>query len=215
MELPKSLSTKENTQLKEILARVKTYYQDAESGHDWLHINRVWNNALQIVKSEKANAFVVCLGVLFHDIADPKFYDGDTEIAPKLTRDILEEFEVAEEHIQQVLDIVVFSSFSASKTAEKLPDFIEFKIVQDADRLDAIGAIGIARTFNYGGYKNSPLYLPGDDSYNNSTIQHFYDKLFLLKDLMNTNAAKEIASKRHEYMLAFVKQFKAEWEGKA
>lgn len=215
MKLPNSLSSLENTLLKEILARVKNYYQNTESGHDWLHIHRVWNNALQLLDRLEANAFIVCLGVLFHDIADPKFHDGNTEIAPKLTRAILEEFEITEEHIQQVLDIVIFSSFSASKTEDKLPNFIEFQIVQDADRLDAIGAIGIARTFNYGGYKNSPLYLPGDDTYNNSTVQHFYDKLFLLKDLINTKPAKEIALKRHEYMIAFVEQFKSEWEGKA
>ena len=217
MEFPKRLTKNEKQKLQTTISFVKESLSQAESGHDWWHILRVWNNAMHLCKKRQCNVFLVGLGVLLHDIADPKFYDGDTEVGPERTKDFLQKLEVSDSIIKQVIDIVRFSSFSASKAGLPQPDFIEFQIVQDADRLDAIGAIGIARTFNYGGYKNNPLYLPElpDSEGNSSTIQHFHDKLFHLKKLMNTSEAKAIAEERHKYMEEFTTRFLLEWEGKA
>ena len=215
MEFPKDLSTHEIELLEHTAAFVKNHLKQAESGHDWWHILRVWNNAMHIAEKKNCNKFLVGLGVLLHDIADPKFHNGNTEIGPKTTESFLRKLDISEDVIEKTVAIVQFSSFSAEQKGMKQPRFIEFQIVQDADRLDAIGAIGIARTFNYGGYKNNPLYLPEtpDNQENNSTIQHFYDKLFLLKDLMNTPEAKAIAEERHNYMQGFVDRFMWEWNG--
>lgn len=218
MEFPKNISPSEKEKLQAAVVFVKQSLIDAEAGHDWLHIERVWNNAMQLLEEDpNCDVFLIGLGVLFHDIADPKFHQGDTEIGPKITQEFLERIDSPKATIQKVLDIVRFSSFSASNKGLTQPDFIEFKIVQDADRLDALGAIGIARTFNYGGYKNNPLYLPNlnKEEVDNSSLQHFHDKLFKLKDLMNTSRAKDIAQRRHEYMLEFTKQFLAEWNAEA
>lgn len=217
MEFPKRLTQNEKQKLQTTISFVKERLAQAESGHDWWHILRVWNNAMQLCKKRDCNVFLIGLGVLLHDIADPKFYDGNTEIGPERTKAFLQKLDVSDSIIKQVVDIVRFSSFSASKSGLPQPDFIEFQIVQDADRLDAMGAIGIARTFNYGGYKNNPLYLPELQEFqeDTSTIQHFYDKLFHLKELMNTPEAKAIAEERHKYMEDFVNRFLLEWEGKA
>ena|SRR5690554_357933 len=217
MEFPKRLTQNEKQKLQSTISFVKESLAHAESGHDWWHILRVWNNAMHLCEKRDCHVFLVGLGVLLHDIADPKFYDGDTEVGPERTKVFLQKIEVPDLIIKKVVDIVRFSSFSASKSGLPQPDFIEFKIVQDADRLDALGAIGIARTFNYGGFKNNPLYLPElqDSKENTSTIQHFYDKLFHLKELMNTPEAKAIAEERHKYMEDFVNRFLLEWEGKA
>lgn len=217
MVFPKGLNSSEKDKLELAIAFVKESLAQAESGHDWWHIVRVWNNAMHLCEKRECNIFLIGLGVLLHDIADPKFYEGDTEVGPKTAEIFLKKIGVSDSTIKQVVDIVRFSSFSASKAGLPQPDFIEFKVVQDADRLDALGAIGIARTFNYGGYKNNPLYLPelSDSEENTSTIQHFYDKLFHLKELMNTPEAKAIAEERHKYMEDFVNRFLLEWEGKA
>lgn|SRR5699024_5244694 len=217
MEFPNGLSHTEKQKLQRTISFVKDSLSESESGHDWWHILRVWNNAMHLCKNIECNKFLVGLGVLLHDIADPKFYNGDTEIGPERTKDFLQEIEAPNSIIKNVVDIVRFSSFSASKSGLPQPDFIEFQIVQDADRLDAMGAIGIARTFNYGGYKNNPLYLPElqEDQINTSTLQHFHDKLFHLKELMNTPEAKAIAEERHKYMKEFTSRFMLEWEGKA
>lgn len=217
MEFPNGLSQTEKQKLESTISFVKESLTHAESGHDWWHIVRVWNNAMQLCKKRDCNVFLIGLGVLLHDIADPKFYDGNTEIGPERTKAFLQKLDVSDSIIKQVVDIVRFSSFSASKSGLPQSDFIEFQIVQDADRLDAMGAIGIARTFNYGGYKNNPLYLPELQEFqeDTSTIQHFYDKLFHLKELMNTPEAKAIAEERHKYMEDFVNRFLLEWEGKA
>lgn len=217
MVFPKGLNSSEKDKLELAIAFVKESLAQAESGHDWWHIVRVWNNAMHLCEKRECNIFLIGLGVLLHDIADPKFYDGDTEVGPETAEIFLKKIGVSDSTIKQVVDIVRFSSFSASKAGLPQPDFIEFKIVQDADRLDALGAIGIARTFNYGGYKNNALYLPEleESQVDNSSLQHFYDKLFKLKELMHTPEAKAIAEERHKYMQGFVKQFLLEWNGKA
>lgn len=202
---------------------VKEQLQNAEGGHDWFHIERVYKNSLLIAESEECNLEIVKLGALLHDIADSKFHDGDETIGPKVAREFLEKEKVAEETILHVLNIIENISFKGGNLDEKFSSK-ELDIVQDADRLDAIGAIGIARTFNYGGFKNRPIYNPNvapklnmsKEEYKNSeapTLNHFYEKLLLLKDKMNTDSGKKIAKERHEFMMKFLSQFYAEWDG--
>ena len=202
---------------------VKQTLADAEGGHDWFHIERVYKNALLIAKSESCDTLVVQLGALLHDIADSKFHGGDETIGPRMARNFLESQHVAEEVIVHVVQIIENISFKGGKTKRSFSS-IELDIVQDADRLDAIGAIGIARAFNYGGFKNRALYNPEvapnlkmtKEEYKNSqapTINHFYEKLLLLADKMNTKTGAAIAIKRHRYMENFLSQFYAEWEG--
>ena len=203
---------------------VKETLQDAEGGHDWFHIERVYNNALAISENESVDRFTVALGALLHDIADAKFYDGDESIGPKKARIFLESQLVPESIIIQIEYIITNISFKNSfrKTPQN-PAFQskELRVIQDADRLDAMGAIGIARAFNYGGFKNRELYNPTiapnlnqtKEEYKKSkapTINHFYEKLLLLKDMMNTETGKKMALKRHNYMLAFLAQFEKE-----
>ena len=203
---------------------VKTTLAQAEGGHDWFHIERVYKNALLIAESEKCDLEIVQLGALLHDIADSKFHDGDETIGPRTARTFLETEKVEPTIIDHVIAIIENISFKGGKVERQFSS-IELDIVQDADRLDAIGAIGIARTFNYGGFKNRALYNPEiapnlsmtKDEYKNNeapTINHFYEKLLLLKDKMNTETGKKIAQDRHRYMEDFLKQFYAEWEGK-
>ena len=202
---------------------VKAKLENAEGGHDWFHIERVYKNALLIADGEVCDSTVVKLAALLHDIADSKFHSGDETIGPKLAREFLESENVDEATIQHVINIIENISFKGGNT-EKLFFSIELNIVQDADRLDAIGAIGIARAFNYGGFKNRPLHNPNiapklymsKEEYKNSqapTLNHFYEKLLLLKDKMNTETGKQIAKERHRYMEGFLSQFYAEWDG--
>lgn len=202
---------------------VKKQLEDAEGGHDWFHIERVFKNALLIAENEDCNVTVVKLGALLHDIADSKFHDGDENIGPKTARIFLESQNVSEDIISHVIAIIENISFKGGNFEKKF-NSKELEIVQDADRLDAIGAIGIARTFNYGGFKNRPLHNPSiqpnlnmsKEEYKNSespTLNHFYEKLLLLKDKMNTETGKEIAQKRHDFMITFLAQFYAEWDG--
>jgi uncharacterized protein len=200
---------------------VKEKLKGAEAGHDWFHIERVWKLSKKIAETEECNREVVELAALLHDIADPKFHNGDETLALKVSREFLESENASEEVIEQVLFIIKNISFkNRGETPKDLP--IELKIVQDADRIDAIGAIGIGRTFNFGGFKNNPMYDPdvdpklnmSKDEYkksNGTTINHFYEKLLLLKDLMNTEKGKEIAGERHDFMLKFLDQFYKEW----
>ncbi|WP_374461738.1 HD domain-containing protein [Chryseobacterium taeanense] len=200
---------------------VKEKLKGAEAGHDWYHIERVWKLAKKIAETEECNLEVVELAALLHDIADPKFHDGDETLALKVSREFLESQNTSEEIIEKVLFIIKNISFkNRNDVPQNLP--VEFKIVQDADRIDAIGAIGIARTFNFGGFKNNLMYDPeikpklnmSKEEYkksNGTTVNHFYEKLLLLKDLMNTQKGKEIASERHDYMLQFLDQFYKEW----
>lgn len=202
---------------------VKKQLEDTEGGHDWFHIERVFKNALLIAENEDCNVTVVKLGALLHDIADSKFHDGDEKIGPKTARIFLESQNVSEDIISHVIAIIENISFKGGNFEKKF-NSKELEIVQDADRLDAIGAIGIARTFNYGGFKNRPLHNPSiqpnlnmsKEEYKNSespTLNHFYEKLLLLKDKMNTETGKEIAQKRHDFMITFLAQFYAEWDG--
>ena len=202
---------------------VKQQLENAEGGHDWFHMERVYKNTLLIAREEDCDLTVVQLGALLHDIADSKFHDGDETIGPKTARTFLENEKVDEATIQHVIKIIENISFKGGNF-EKHFHSKELAIVQDADRLDAIGAIGIARTFNYGGFKNRALYNPEiapnlnmtKEEYKNSeapTLNHFYEKLLLLKDKMNTETGKKIALERHKYMENFLSQFYAEWEG--
>lgn len=202
---------------------VKKQLHDAEGGHDWFHIERVYKNAVLIAQEEDCDVTVVKLGALLHDIADSKFHDGDEEIGPKMARTFLESENVSEGIIEHVVQIIQNISFKGGNF-EKTFSSIELEIVQDADRLDALGAIGIARTFNYGGFKKRPIYNPSiapklnmtKEEYKKSdspTLNHFYEKLLLLKDKMNTETGKKLAQERHRFMETFLSQFYAEWEG--
>lgn len=201
---------------------VKQTLDGAEAGHDWFHTERVWKLARKIQKLEGGNLQIIELSALLHDIADPKFHNGDEDLALELSEKFLKNQNVESEIIEKVLFIIKHISFKNRKEApENLP--LELKIVQDADRLDAIGAIGIARTFNFGGFKNNLMYHPDikpninqtKEEYkasNGTTINHFYEKLLLLKDGMNTLYAKKLAEERHRFMLLFLKKFYQEWE---
>ena len=202
---------------------VKETLNNAEGGHDWWHIYRVRKLAMHIAEKEEADLFIMELAALLHDIADPKFHDGNEETGPRLAQEFLKSLNVDKEIIQHIDAIIRNISFHKTFEAKTF-DSSELQVVQDADRLDAIGAIGIARTFNYGGHKNFPLYDPDikpdlhltKEAYKNSkapTLNHFYEKLFLLKDMMNTVTGRKTAEERHRFMEAFVERFLKEWEG--
>ena len=214
---------KQNEIINTTIAFVKSELENAEGGHDWFHIERVFKNSLLIANGENCDILVVQLGALLHDIADSKFHNGDETVGPKKARLFLENNSVSENTMVHVVKIIENISFKGGNTEKKFHS-LELDIVQDADRLDAIGAIGIARTFNYGGFKNRALYNPeivpnphmSKEEYKNSTaptINHFYEKLLLLKDKMNTKTGIQIAKERHQFMEVFLSQFYAEWEG--
>jgi uncharacterized protein len=216
----------QETIIPNTIAFVKEELKNAEGGHDWFHIERVFRNALFIAKEEKVDVLVVSLAALLHDIADPKFHNGNETIGPKKATSFLIAQKIPKETGQHVVKIIKYVSFknSLGKHKKKFTSK-ELEVVQDADRLDAIGAIGIARCFNYGGFKNRELYNPEilpnltmtKEEYKNSTaptINHFYEKLLLLKDKMNTETGKQIASKRHQFMEEYLNQFYSEWNGK-
>lgn len=202
---------------------VKDKLENAEGGHDWFHIERVYKNSVLIAQEEDCDVTVVKLGALLHDIADSKFHDGDETVGPRTARTFLESENISEEVIAHVINIIENISFKGGNFGQQFSSK-ELDIVQDADRLDALGAIGIARCFNYGGFKNRALYNPeippkfdmSKEEYKTSespTLNHFYEKLLLLKDKMNTPTGKKIAEARHQYMENFLSQFYAEWEG--
>lgn len=203
---------------------VKETLKNAEGGHDWFHILRVWNNAKLIAETENVDTFIVELGALLHDIADSKFHNGDETVGPKVAREFLKTQNVLEEIILHIENIITNISFKGGNFNQTFSS-PELDVIQDADRLDAIGAIGIARCFNYGGFKDRTLYDPEippnlnmtKEEYKKSkapTINHFYEKLLLLKDRMNTKTGKKIAKERHIYMETFLQQFYDEWNGK-
>lgn len=209
--------------IENTIAFVKLQLEHAEGGHDWFHIERVYKNTLAIAKNENCNLLVSQLGALLHDIADSKFHNGDEEIGPKTARTFLESQNASEELIEHVIKIIENISFKGGNF-EKQFNSTELQVVQDADRLDAIGAIGIARCFNYGGFKNRTIYNPeikpnlmmSKAEYKTSespTINHFYEKLLLLKDKMNTESGKKIAQERHQFMELFLEQFYGECNG--
>lgn len=193
------------------------------SGHDWHHIERVWKTATTIARGEGADLFVVELAALLHDIADWKFHDGDDTAGPRAARAWMERFKVDEGTIEHVCEIIATISFKGAGVATPMRT-LEGKCVQDADRLDALGAVGIARTFAYGGHKGHAIHDPAipptlHDSFqaykanSKTTINHFYEKLLLLKERMNTDAGRRLADGRHQFMEQFLEQFYAEWAG--
>jgi uncharacterized protein len=204
---------------------VKQLLSGETTGHDWWHVYRVWQNALHIGKQEKVDMFVVELAALLHDIADWKFHGGDEKAGSRAAREWLMTQSVAPpvaDHACQIIDDLSFKG-AGVRTAMKTK---EGMVVQDADRLDALGAIGIARAFAYGGHKGQAIYNPdisptlhaSFEEYkkrDGTTINHFHEKLLLLKDLMNTQTGRRMAEQRHEYLVNFLEQFHLEWEGKA
>lgn len=218
------INSEKTTLIENTIAFVKNELQDAEGGHDWFHIERVFKNAKLIAEGETVNNLVVEVAALLHDIADSKFHEGDDTIGPKKAAEFLATQKISGEDSTHIVNIIANVSFKGGN-AKKTFHSKELDVVQDADRLDAIGAIGIARTFNYGGYKNRKIYDPAiapqlhmtPTEYKASmapTINHFYEKLLLLKDKMNTETAKKIAQERHQFMEQFLEQFYGEWEGK-
>lgn len=207
--------------ISKIESEVKEKFLGEGTGHDWWHIYRVWKVAEQIGKIEKADMFTICLAALLHDIADWKFHGGDDTLGPKVARGILEKHSVSEELIDRVCLIISEISFKGAGVKTE-PSTLEGKIVQDADRLDAIGAIGIARAFAYGGHKGRVIYDPeikavmhkDKEEYSkseNPSINHFYEKLLLLKDRMNTKSARKLAVGRHKFMEKYLDRFYKEW----
>ncbi|MBC2838374.1 HD domain-containing protein [Robiginitalea sp. SC105] len=209
------------------IAFVRKELEGAEGGHDWFHTQRVFRNTLLIAKDEEVDILIVSLGALLHDIADPKFHDGDEDAGPKKADAFMREIDVPQPVRTHVVQIIRNISFKKSLENNKKPfKSGELHVVRDADRLDAIGAIGIARAFNFGGYKNRKLYDPeiaprvkmSKAEYQKSdgpTLNHFYEKLLLLKDRMHTETGKKLAEKRHAFMLEFLEEFYREWNGTA
>ncbi|WP_103866870.1 HD domain-containing protein [Aquimarina sp. I32.4] len=202
---------------------VKDKLKGAEAGHDWFHVYRVFKNAQLISQEEKVDSLVISIGALLHDIADSKFHNGDETIGPRIANEFLQNLQVPKDSIDHVIKIIENVSFRGGNTDQKFKS-LELDVIQDADRLDAIGAIGIARCFHYGGFKNRELYNPeitpdlkmSKEEYKKSTapsINHFYEKLLLLKDRMNTVTGRRLATERHQFMEQFLEQFYKEWEG--
>jgi uncharacterized protein len=216
----KKMNNHENL-ISKTIEFVRTTLAGAEGGHDWWHIYRVWNTARKIAATEPVDMLVVELGALLHDIADSKFHGGNESLGPQIAGDFLKSMNVPEEITRHVILIIENISFKGGNESQKFKS-PELDVIQDADRLDAIGAIGIARTFNYGGHKNCEIYNPevppnlnmDKETYKNSsapTLNHFYEKLLLLKDLMNTQTARQMAKRRHEFMLTYLEEFYREW----
>ena len=214
-----------NSLIKTTSDFVKTQLQDAEGGHDWFHVERVFNNAMHIAEHENVDHTIVALAALLHDIADPKFHDGDETVAPRKARAFLNGQAVDKATVEHVINIIEHMSFKNSLDSKTAFESPELFVVRDADRLDAIGAIGIARCFNFGGFKNRAIYDPAISPKTGMTkaeykksaapsINHFYEKLLLLKDKMQTDTARQIAEDRHRFMEDFLEQFYEEWHGK-
>lgn len=212
-----------NFLIQNTIAFVQQELNDAEGGHDWFHVHRVYKNALLISENENVNKTIVALGALLHDIADSKFHNGDETIGPKKAKAFLQTQAVSQDTVTHIIKIIENVSFKGGNTLKTFHSK-ELEVLQDADRLDAIGAIGIARTFNYGGFKNRVIYNPSvqpklemtPQEYKASdapTINHFYEKLLKLKDKMNTSSGKKIAQERHVFMESFLEQFYQEWNG--
>ncbi len=201
---------------------VSEHMRNADAGHDLFHVLRVVKNAEKILRTEKADADTVLLAAWLHDIADAKFHNGNEELGPRLADAFMRENGIDAERRRHVVKIIRYMSFKNSFGHQSFHS-PELHIVRDADRLDAIGAIGIARAFHFGGFKNNPIYDPdaplepvSDASeykkYNRSTIHHFYDKLLKLKNMMHTPTARKMAEERHAFMMAFLERFFVEWD---
>lgn len=215
----------EKTLIAQIALQVKEKLSGEGSGHDWWHIYRVWKMAQHIGRGENANMLIVELAALLHDIADWKFHEGDDTVGPRIAGEILAQYGVSKDVISHICQIIMEVGFKGAGVKTE-PTTLEGKIVQDADRLDAIGAIGIARTFAYGGHKGRLMYDPNikpvmhmtKEEYSKNqgpTINHFYEKLLLLKSLMNTASARKLAEERHSFMETYLYRFFKEWEGSA
>jgi len=213
---------KKKTIISQTITFVKQQLKGDATGHDWWHVHRVWHMALTLAEQEGADLFVVQLAALLHDIADWKFHAGDDKKGGVIARQWLESLGLEEKVIGHVCQIVSDISFKGASVATHMKT-IEGKVVQDADRLDAIGAIGIARAFAYGGYKKREMYNPeiepllhqSFEQYKNSegtTVNHFHEKLLLLKNRMNTQSALKIAEERHQFMEVFLDKFLKEWD---
>lgn len=212
--------------IRKIADEVKNMMEGESSGHDWWHVQRVWKLAKRISKTEyRVDKHIVELSAILHDIADWKFHNCDETAGPKKAKEILDKYGVESKIVDKVCEIISNISFKGAGVKNEMKS-LEGKIVQDADKLDALGAIGIGRTFAYGGFKNRPMHDPKikpkfhktKKQYFNSnspTINHFYEKLLLLKNRMNTKEAKKIALKRHKFMENFLLQFYKEWDGKS
>jgi uncharacterized protein len=209
--------------IQQTAAHARSLLYGESTGHDWWHIYRVWQTARRIARHENADSFVVELAALLHDIGDYKFHNGDETVGPRMAREWLETLHIEVETIEHVVEITRDLSFKGAGVATPMRSR-EGLIVQDADRLDAIGAVGIARAFAYGGHKGRELHNPdvppqmhaSFEQYKNShspSINHFYEKLMLLKDRMNTETARRIAAERHRFMEQFLEHFFVEWEG--
>jgi uncharacterized protein len=210
--------------IQKTIAYVRAELANAEGGHDWWHIHRVWNTSKEILSKEECDGLTVELAALLHDIADSKFNGGDETIGPRKAEAFLRSIDVHEDTTAHVVNIIKHISFKGGNFDQAFTSK-ELMVVQDADRLDAIGAIGIARAFNYGGFKNRALFDPNvmpnsnmsKEEYKNSTaptINHFYEKLLLLKNKMNTDTGRALAEKRHDFMVEYLEQFYREWEGR-
>lgn len=217
------MNVHQETVVQKTINFVKEVLADAEGGHDWWHIYRVWKLSRYIAQTEDVDIFIVELGALLHDIADSKFYDGDEEIGPRRAREFLSSLNVRKNVITHIENIIANISFKGGRHTQKFKS-PELNVIQDADRLDAMGAIGIARAFNYGGYRGREIYNPEikpnlnitKEEYKNSntpTLNHFYEKLLLLKDRMNTKTGKSMAEHRHKFMKQFLDEFYREWNG--
>lgn len=209
--------------INQTIRYVKQELAGAEAGHDWFHIERVYKNALQILQDEPANQEVVILGALLHDIADSKFHNGNEDIGPEKADVFMTSIGIDGEVKNHVVKIIQNISFKGGNFQQQFSS-LELNIVQDADRLDALGAIGVARAFHFGGFHNRIIYDPMEKPRMNmskeeykkhigTTINHFDEKLLRLKDMMNTPAGKKIAEHRHQFMKQFLEQFYAEWNG--
>ncbi len=210
--------------IERVEVRVKELFSGDATGHDWWHVKQVRDMALRIAQAEGGDVELVELAALSHDMGDRKFFESE-DAGREMTRKTLAECGVPADLLEKVLDIAQRVSFKGAASVDDMPT-LEGKIVQDADRLYALGAIGIARAFAYGGAKNRPMYDPetdavltksGEEYYtkpSSSTIHHFYEKLLLLKDRMHTDTAKKIAEGRHEFMETFLKRFMDEWDAK-
>lgn len=224
-QLDSPLPAQESLWISELIRDVRSEFDQYDAGHDWWHVVRVWNNAVTILNElkELVDCTVVLLGVILHDIADAKFYDGDESIGPTMARQRMRSYSIDSERVEHVVQIITHMSYknSLDGITWSSPEMV---IVQDADRLDAIGAIGIARAFSYGGFKQRSFYDPAlkpqlqlsKEDYKKQqspTMNHFYEKLLLLKDQFHSSTARRMAEERHQFMLSFVERFYDEWYG--
>jgi uncharacterized protein len=215
--------TKKEHIIRELVAILQKRFKHEGSGHDWYHLARVWRAARFLAQRENADVFIVELAALLHDIADSKFHNGDPEIGPRKAKLILNKLGVDKLTIEKVAYIVGNVSFSKSLRQQNMKT-LEGKVVQDADRIDSIGAISIARTFVYGGFRHRPIFNPRVKPFKHmsiaeahrgaSSLHHFYEKILYVKDLLNTKTAERIARGRHVFTVAYLKQFFIEWDGK-